>query len=183
MIDSINLAMKMTLLRIVLTPCVVFAILYNQWSIALILSIIAGLTDFLDGYYARRYNQETDTGKIMDPVADKIFIVSTLSALYIGAKSSIIPWWFIMVYVIKELVLLCGAGFLVYRKRTVLSPSLLAKIVTALQMIFMICIIVLYVVCENGCILHEILETIFRLFTGAFILIFIDYGYKFYKLL
>lgn len=87
-----NTPNKLSLLRIILIPFFIFFYLYralpNGILIATIILIVAELTDFLDGYLARKYNQITDLGKLLDPVADKSF---SLSALILVAFDKIIP--------------------------------------------------------------------------------------------
>lgn len=77
-----NLPNKITLIRIILIPFVIFFYLANFIPygklVALILFIIASCTDFLDGYYARKYNLISNLGKLLDPIADKILVSSAL---------------------------------------------------------------------------------------------------------
>ena len=63
----------LTLTRIFLSPFIVAAIYTRLWTIACALFILASATDYFDGYFARLYNQESELGRILDPVADKIY--------------------------------------------------------------------------------------------------------------
>ena len=183
MIFCINFATKITLLRILLTPYIVMTILNNQWQIAFLLCSIAAFTDYLDGYYARRYGQETEFGKMMDPVADKIFVFATLWALHVALGNKIIPTWFMMIVAVKELLLICGALFLIQRGQGVLSPSIYAKWVTALLMILIVGLLLAYSFGVSLYIDDNYMAAIFTLFALSTLGICIDYGYKFYKLL
>ena len=79
-----NLPNKLTVLRMVLVPFFVATLLLSQnneslkW-VALVLFVVASLTDFADGYIARKYNLITNFGKFMDPLADKILTISGMS--------------------------------------------------------------------------------------------------------
>ena len=182
MICGITFATQITLLRIMLTPYVVMTILSGQWVLALILSLIAALTDLLDGYYARRYGQETEFGKMMDPVADKIFIFATLWALHVVVGHKIVPIWFMIVLCIKELLLMCGALFLIRSKHGVLSPSMYAKCVTASLMISIMYLILVHCSFAPSYLHDDNMAQIFKIFTLCIVGIFIDYGYKVYKI-
>ena len=76
-----NTANKLTLTRVVMIP-IFLVVLYLDFAfnkyIALAIFILASITDFIDGYVARHYNQITDFGKFMDPLADKLLVVSAM---------------------------------------------------------------------------------------------------------
>ena len=81
--------------------------------------LFAGATDVLDGFLARKYNWISDTGKILDPVADKLM---QCTALVILSKRGILPIWFSLVFILKEVVTL-AMGFLVIKRRNVVVVS------------------------------------------------------------
>jgi cardiolipin synthase len=183
----INFSTWLTLFRIFLAPCVMATIYYKMWFVACVVFIIAGATDFLDGYYARLYQQETEFGRLLDPVADKILIFSTLCALCAVSKQSLIPSWFIFLIAGKELVLLFGATFLIVQKKyTVLSPSLLSKWVTALLMMFILYLLLIYYFVQRDfeqildCVEStEFVDLSLEFFAICTIFIMLDYSYKF----
>ncbi len=76
-----NVPNILTLLRVFLLPFIVVAILWGYYTVALILFLISSLTDFLDGYIARKYGLVTSLGMLLDPVADKLLTSSTLISL------------------------------------------------------------------------------------------------------
>lgn len=81
---ELNIANQLTLVRIAAIPLyLVFLYINREWSnvTATIIFIIAGVSDFLDGYIARKYNMITDFGKILDPIADKILVAAAMIAL------------------------------------------------------------------------------------------------------
>src|SRR5256885_1111441 len=83
----------LTCMRIFLTPFIVYALMQQQWMLAWILFVGAGITDILDGFLARRWHCQTAVGATLDPLADKILLVSCFAALSV---LSIVPFWFLM---------------------------------------------------------------------------------------
>lgn len=176
----ITISTWLTVSRIFLAPFVMAAIYCKMWLVASSLFVLAGATDFLDGYYARLYQQETEFGKALDPVADKILIFSTLWALYKVSEQSLLPAWFIYLIIAKDLILLLGAYFLiVQKKRAVFSPSWLAKLTTALCMVFVVYLMLIH----YGWMSSLYVDACIIFFTVATILITFDYSYKFCALL
>lgn len=94
-----NTANKITILRMILVPVYVALMLLDKPIIALIVFILAGLSDSLDGYIARHYNQITDFGKFADPLADKILI---LSAMLLFVQFGQMPAWCAIVILARE---------------------------------------------------------------------------------
>ena len=107
----------------VIRICLVFvfvALFFNDMIIpALIVFLVAGATDIIDGYLARRYNWITNLGKILDPVADKLMQCTVLVCLCIR---QFIPPWFAILYILKEVVTLL-MGFIVIKRRSVTVVS------------------------------------------------------------
>ena len=98
-----NLPNKLTLLRICLIPVFVILMLSqvsNFFLISCIIFIIASITDFLDGKIARKYNLVTDFGKFMDPLADKLLV---LSALICMIEYDLCAGWMVIIIVAREL--------------------------------------------------------------------------------
>ncbi len=107
---------------------------------ALLLFIIAALTDFFDGYLARLWNVETKLGALLDPLADKILILSCYAALYLNQTTSMyIPSWFIISIALKELALIIGTLYgISIGKAIPIKPTLLGKAAMVLQVCFII---------------------------------------------
>ena len=98
-----NLPNKLTLLRICLIPVFVILMLSqvsNFFLISCVIFIIASITDFLDGKIARKYNLVTDFGKFMDPLADKLLV---LSALICMIEYDLVAGWMVIIIVAREL--------------------------------------------------------------------------------
>lgn len=86
-------------LRLLLVPVFLWAILTERDGLALVLLAASGITDYLDGKIARRYGLISRVGQLLDPVADRLFIVSTLLGL---AWRDIIPWWLVGLLFARE---------------------------------------------------------------------------------
>jgi cardiolipin synthase len=120
-----------TLARLVLTPFVVLAILHAHYGRAIILCFIAGFSDVIDGFLARRLGESTPAGAYFDPVADKIL----LSAIYItlGVVRAI-PWWMVALVFARDILILAMAAYgLLFTSVRKFPPSLWGKISTFLQ--------------------------------------------------
>lgn len=118
----------LTVLRFVLIPGIITAIVKEQYILAFIILTLSGLTDVLDGYIARKFNFITDFGKLIDPLADKMTQISILATLVIV---DIIPIWILIIIVVKELAMISGASFL-YGKDLVVSSKWYGKLATVL---------------------------------------------------
>jgi CDP-diacylglycerol--glycerol-3-phosphate 3-phosphatidyltransferase len=121
-----NLPNLLTALRIALIP--VFVLTYERVApaVSLLIFLVASLTDCLDGYLARKWNQITAFGKLFDPLADKLLLIAVLCCL---AYSGIIPWWVLIVMAVKELLMMSGSMWLL-RKKVVVSANILGKAAT-----------------------------------------------------
>lgn len=121
-----NIPNILTIFRIILIPFIVITIINDEYIIALVFFIISGLTDVLDGFIARKFNFITDFGKLIDPLADKITQIATLISIVI---KNLIPYWILIVILLKEVIMVCGASFL-YGKSTVVSSKWFGKLST-----------------------------------------------------
>ena len=89
----------LSMLRLVCVPIFLWLILTHQDNWALVILTLSGLSDYLDGKIARRYNLVTRVGQLLDPLADRLYILSTLLGL---AWREIIPWWLVAILVSRE---------------------------------------------------------------------------------
>ena len=92
-------ATKITLLRVLLIPVFMAVLLLGYHYAAMAVFIVASLTDFVDGYIARHYNQVTSLGKFLDPLADKLLVTS---ALLIYCQWGLVPAWAVMIVLTRE---------------------------------------------------------------------------------
>ena len=88
-----NVPNKLSAARLVLSVIVCALIPLEFYSAALVLFIIAAGTDWLDGWYARKYNMVTKLGRVLDPFCDKVLICGTFILLAVEMDSSLFPWW------------------------------------------------------------------------------------------
>ena len=122
-----------TCLRIILAPIFIIYLINDRILFALIVFIIAGLTDGLDGIIARIFNQKSDLGAYLDPLADKILLVS---AFVVMGVRGYLPPWLIVVVITRDLLILLGVLTL-YLTRTPfrVKPFLLSKVTTFFQLV------------------------------------------------
>lgn len=114
-----NLSNSLSILRIILTFPTAYFIYTGEINFAIIIGIIAGITDFFDGFLARKLNQITELGKIIDPVADKI-LVGVIAFVMILTEQ--LPIWFFLAVVVRDLLILAG-GFYVSKKYNIILTS------------------------------------------------------------
>ncbi len=101
-----NLPNLMSLLRLVLAPAIGHFLFWGNTNLALFLIFIAYSLDVLDGFYARKFNLETEFGKIIDPIADKVMYAFIAIALLLNG---LLPLWFFVIYVFRDMVILIGS--------------------------------------------------------------------------
>ncbi|MCL2322327.1 MAG: CDP-diacylglycerol--glycerol-3-phosphate 3-phosphatidyltransferase [Oscillospiraceae bacterium] len=130
-----NLANKMTMLRILLVP--IFLFFFTQTYIpygiliASVIFIIASLTDTLDGFFARKYNQVTRFGKFLDPLADKLLVTAALIGL---VECGSINSWVAFIIIAREFMI-SGLRILAAAEGIVIAASKIAKVKTVIQLI------------------------------------------------
>ncbi|BCS81100.1 CDP-diacylglycerol--glycerol-3-phosphate 3-phosphatidyltransferase [Anaerocellum diazotrophicum] len=127
-----NLPNILTILRFLLVPiftAVFFSHLKYNYILALIIFLLSGLTDILDGFIARKYNMVTQFGKLFDPLADKLMILTVLWCLVL--KEYIPPWVFYIVLA-KEIFMILGSALLYGKIKIVVSANIYGKISTFL---------------------------------------------------
>lgn len=137
-----NLANKLTIFRIVLVPIMViipFLNIQNEvagipitWIIVDLIFIIASITDKLDGYIARSRNQITNFGKFLDPIADKILV---LSAMIMLVESTRLPAWIPIIVLFREFVVSGYRLIAVEKGGKVIAASIWGKLKTVTQML------------------------------------------------
>jgi len=132
-----NLPNILTLSRIPMLA-VIIVLLYQQWTgaatLAFVLFIVAGITDWLDGYIARKLNMISDFGKLMDAITDKILMIGMFIALLVVG---ILPEWTLILVVLTILreILITALRFIAARKGTVLASEASGKLKTVTQIV------------------------------------------------
>lgn len=143
-----NLPNKLTLFRIILIPFVMYFIMAGvnvslNMYIGLALFIIACITDFLDGYIARKYNLVTNLGKFLDPVADKLLIICVLICFVQLSDVNAIfaqTWWVLALVVARELSI-TAFRTIAASNGTVIAANIYGKLKTNAQMFWVIALI------------------------------------------
>jgi CDP-diacylglycerol--glycerol-3-phosphate 3-phosphatidyltransferase len=146
--EYMNLPNVLTLSRIVLAVVLIFLLEENSSTGnigALIIFAIASLTDFYDGYLAKAWGLVSNFGKIMDPIADKVLILSVFGVL---AHMGVMAWWMFIVIAIRE-VLVTASRLLAIRQGQVLAAEYAGKIKTVIQIITVFAILFYLVVRQS----------------------------------
>lgn len=129
----INVPNLLTVLRILLIPLFVFFLFNEKFKEALFIFFIGCVSDALDGFIARRFNQITDLGKFLDPAADKIFLLSSFTTAYL---IQLLPLWFFLLTILKEMIIVSGLFTLrSILKKVEIKPTFTGKLVTTFEMI------------------------------------------------
>ena len=140
-------ASKITLLRVAMIPVfMVFLLLGWNWA-ALAVFILASLTDFVDGYVARHYNQTSDFGKFLDPLADKLLVVA---AMLIFVQWGRIPAWMVMIVLTREFAV-TGLRLVAVQNGRVVAAGWSGKVKTASTMVGL---------CVMMAVSHPVLDTV-----------------------
>ena len=184
---KINIPNVLTIFRILLTPIFILCLFYDYpyarlW--ALIIFIVASITDAVDGYYARRYNQVTRHGQFLDPLADKILVSSAFISF---AILDLVPYWMVALIVFRDLFV-TGLRMVMESQGLTMITSRIAKTKTATQITVIIFIllflgvqifsydwlkIIIDFIVKNKIIYYfTLIATIFTVWTG------ISYLYK-----
>ncbi|WP_456383863.1 CDP-diacylglycerol--glycerol-3-phosphate 3-phosphatidyltransferase [Persephonella sp.] len=137
-----SLANQITIFRIFLIPVFIILIGYNKPLYALIVFVIAGLTDALDGFIARKFNQITTLGKILDPIADKALLVSSFVFIYTSDLQVKFPYWYVVIVISRDVYILLGSA-LIYFMRGYLDvkPSVFGKATTFFQILSVVTVL------------------------------------------
>ncbi|QND52558.1 CDP-alcohol phosphatidyltransferase family protein [Phyllobacterium sp. 628] len=125
-----------TIFRFILVPFIVMALLSNYVGAALIGFIVAGVSDGVDGYIARRYDQRSELGAYLDPIADKLLLVTLFVVLGFLKE---LPVWLVVIVVSRD-ILIIGAVLLstVMANPVEMRPLLVSKANTALQILLVV---------------------------------------------
>lgn len=126
----------LTVFRFLLVPLVVYYMLKHQFGPALVLFAVAGFSDALDGFLARRYHWTSRIGALMDPLADKLLMVSSFLSLgWLG----LLPYWLVGLVILRDLVIVIGA--VIYNARieqVEADPSIVSKLNTLAQILLVL---------------------------------------------
>ena len=122
-----NVPNILSVIRLLLVPLFVYLFLGGYVVPAVAVFVIAGATDVIDGFIARKFNCTSTLGKILDPLADKCLQLSAFVCLWI---EDYILWWMALIYFIKELATALGALFIFRKSRFVVKSNVFGKLAT-----------------------------------------------------
>jgi cardiolipin synthase len=130
-------ANQLTILRMALVPALVVCVLSGRFNWALVVFVVAGLTDLLDGFVARHGSQPTALGAFLDPVADKLLLSASFIVLTWGTPVVVrIPAWLTVTTLSRDAIILISVAIInITLGRRVFHPSLLGKLSTAVQIV------------------------------------------------
>jgi cardiolipin synthase len=122
-----------SILRIILVPIFIIYMIDHRTSASLVVFMIAGVSDALDGFVARAFHQKSNLGAHLDPLADKILL---MSAYIISAIFKMIPSWLAVLTISRDVIILLGVLVLYLNRYPVkIQPSLLGKATTCMQVV------------------------------------------------
>ena len=140
-----NLANRITLARIISIPFFIIAVTYGKMGVALGIFLFAVLTDALDGFIARTWNQKTKLGTILDPVADKLLLTSAF--IYLAMAPSIpidvkLPAYVPIIVISRDVLIVIGSVIVYYVAQDLnVVPSILVKVTTFFQMLTIVSVL------------------------------------------
>lgn len=168
----LNVPNSLTVLRILLVPVFVGFLVYERYDYALITLLIAALTDGLDGAIARLANQRTPIGAYLDPLADKILLMSaflTLSVMHV------IPVWTVILVVSRDVILLTGTLIARLTESNVdVSPTMLGKGTTLAQFLYITGVVLIH----TGRVGQQILQPLLIVMVAVTALSGLHYVYR-----
>lgn len=131
---------QLTILRLAFLPFFIIAIEYERYGLALVILIVAGFTDGLDGWLARGLNQRTPLGAYLDPIADKLLLSSSYFVLALKGK---ISWWLAILVLSRDVLVLATAAVILlavgYRP---FPPSIWGKATTFFEILLILLVLV-----------------------------------------
>lgn len=130
----------LTFLRVAASPLLVWLIVQSRFRSALFIVLVAGLTDWFDGFAARKLSPGAKFGVILDPLADKILLVTLFIVLGV---QGLIPFWLLVVAICRDLVIVTGSFLLrIFRNRRRFVPKTLGKVSTFFQIVLVLLVLV-----------------------------------------
>jgi len=139
--SMVNIPNLLTLLRILLVPVFVILLIQGQFLKAILVFVLAGLTDALDGFLARVLHQKTDLGLYLDPLADKALIVTSFVTLSV---MGLIPPWLSVLVISRDFIILLGISVMTLMSIPFeIKPAAVSKVTTALQLLTVFVVLVL----------------------------------------
>ena len=129
-----NVPNVLTMIRLLLLPVYWVVFMKGHMIAALCIFLVASITDFLDGRIARKYNLITNFGKLMDPVADKLMVLSVMLGFVI---KRVVPWVAMAIVLVKEGIMLVG-GMLMLKRGYVVYAEMIGKVAQVAMLLALI---------------------------------------------
>ena len=136
--STLTVANQLTLLRMLLIPALVILVIYGANGWALVVFIVAGMTDALDGVIARWWSQPTSLGALLDPMADKLLLISTFVVLTIPSLDlpNRLPVWLTVLVISRDVIIVVTVAIVnLSLGRRIFSPTMLGKIATLIYVV------------------------------------------------
>ncbi len=134
-----TISTQLTLLRVALIIPILYTMKHGFWKWSLLLFIVAAITDVLDGWLARILKEQTLLGACLDPIADKLLMISCFAGLALFQNQIPIPFYFVYLIVAKETLLVASAAYYLYVHKTIeVKPTYLGKGSTFFQVLFVL---------------------------------------------
>ncbi len=128
-----NIPNAITLFRVILIPFFINLMIYGYYREALLVFVVAGLTDAFDGLIARVTGSKTELGAFLDPLADKLLILSAFVTLVLLGR---LPVWFVIIVVSRDAILAIGSLVIYVMSHSLkIEPSYTGKLTTVLQLV------------------------------------------------
>lgn len=129
----------LSLFRLFASPFLAWLIITSKFRLALALVILAGITDWLDGFAARKLGVSGQVGIVLDPLSDKVMLVVLFVAV---AYARLIPMWLLWLAIVRDLVIVGGSYLLrIFRNIRKFTPSVLGKVSTFFQIVLMLMVL------------------------------------------
>ena len=162
----------LTILRIIIVPFFILAFINDYPAFCAVLFIISGLSDMLDGYVARKFLCESNLGKILDPVADKLTYATVFFCLYSVER---IPLFFIVGFVIIQLLQAAGALLLYRNKKIVVKSNIPGKIAGFSMFVLCLFNLLFFNIIEDRLFINLICLFVLAIITCASAVYFMQY--------
>ena len=136
--STLTVANQLTLLRMLLIPALVILVIYGSNGWALVVFVVAGMTDALDGVIARWWSQPTSLGALLDPMADKLLLISTFVVLTIPSLDlpNRLPVWLTVLVISRDVIIVVTVAIVnLSLGRRIFSPTILGKIATLIYVV------------------------------------------------
>ncbi|MBC8535461.1 CDP-diacylglycerol--glycerol-3-phosphate 3-phosphatidyltransferase [Feifania hominis] len=138
-----NLPNALSIFRLILVPVFLLAFfmpIENNYLVACFVFILSGITDYMDGYIARKYGQITDLGKLLDPLADKMMQTTVFFCLW---SADIVPLWVFLIFLGKEVIQILLSSKLYNKENVVVQSNWYGKVATGVFYLVVFLILVL----------------------------------------